>query len=69
MPEVVGLNHNWKPRYAEETEQQLVLSPKLEDTYKAVANLLHERDSLQPEERSRFDNEVLGATGQLLEGL
>jgi len=46
-----------------------VLSPKLKDIYKAVANLLHERDSLQPSEISRFDDEVLGATGQLLEGL
>ena len=46
-----------------------MLSPKRKDIFKAVANLFHERDSLQTQERSRFDDEVLGVTGQLLEGL
>jgi len=34
-------NHNWKPRYREDTEQQLVLFPKRKDIYKAVANLAY----------------------------
>lgn len=42
-------------------EQQLVLSPKRRDSYKAIRDVMLVRDRLGPEEQSRFDSQYLRA--------
>jgi hypothetical protein len=49
----------WRPSYAQ--EQQLVLSPKRKDIYKAIQDVMLVRDRLGPEEQSRFDSQYLRA--------
>jgi hypothetical protein len=47
----------WKPSYTQ--EQQLILSPKRKDIYKAIQDVMLVRDRLGPEEQSRFDSQYL----------
>jgi hypothetical protein len=52
-------NDAWKPSYTR--EQQLMLSPKRKDIYKAIQDVMLIRDRLAPEEQSRFDSQYLRA--------
>jgi hypothetical protein len=56
---------DWRLRYPEPTDQQLLLSPKRRDIYTAIAGVFQHRDELQPEERARFDDQILRATETL----
>ena len=62
-------DQSWSPQYTEEVEEQqevaLILSPKRNDVYRAVAEVLEQRERLAAEERSRYDDQILAAGERL----
>jgi len=58
---------SWKPQYMEEIEEELtlVISPRRKDVYRVMADVFEQRENLNTEERSRFDDQIM-TTGERL---
>lgn len=58
---------SWKPEYTEEMKEQhtLVISPKRKDVYRAMADVFEQREHLNTEERSRFDDQIMTTSKRL----